>query len=1293
MNLLDNIYRRKDKRKLIIAGLFIVLIFGLAGISIAIVNQTNQIKKFEQTRHNAIVMANDLKQRINDLSGFCMNYVLSGDSIWEKKYRDVANQLEGKKQWFGNTQISFIDSLEKIEISQYEKNLLKYSVKKSQELIKTEEIAFNAIKLSATKKNTPSADRHDKNKELAQKTITDISYHKSKEDVIKPIAAFIETIEQRKDNEISYRKRKITALVISLIAILLSTVAITINAIFILLKRLRGKIYNLVRAQKVAENAIKELEAKQLVIKQSELKFKALFEESSNAILLYNQSGFIECNYAAINMLGCNNKEDLLQHHPADFSPVFQPDGQLSVTKSEEMISIAKKKGSYRFEWLHKNLKTGKSFPTEISISYIRMNDENVILAILYDLTERKKAEAEIFKTQAQLKFLFEVLPVGLVNYDNDGNVIEANRYSEDILGLSKTNQDNIKERIENWTLRKPDGSSMSFEEYPTYRVLNGEEMVNDIEMLINPESGKELNVVVSARLLGAYGITETIVDVSKIKQAEENLALLNQIVFNSLDAANIGAWWVDFKDDELLHGLKNVSDITGIKEIHKNTFSLQEWNKTLVRSKKIFPEYAKLIEQRAFNTKELLAGNIDSYNVVYPIPSVTGNLKWINERGAITRRNVDGRALFMTGTIIDVTNQKKTEKELEKAKQTFELAIDAAKFGVWDWDVINNTLKWDETSYRLYGIDKFSFKGIFSSWSRYIHPDDIENTKRDVDLALKGESEFDSEYRIVRPDKTIKYIRGTAIVFRNEQGKAQRMIGVHWDVSKWRINEMELKKAKELAEEATMAKSVFLANMSHEIRTPMNAILGFADLLEREVKNKNQRNYLESIRTSGNNLLELIDDILDLSKVEAGKLKIRKEPTDTQIFFDEIKKLFSFKIEGKGLRFITNFSDNIPPTLNIDELRLKQILINLIGNAVKFTDRGFVRLDVYCENVRNFARCKPGMQYVRLVLVVEDTGMGIKKEFIDSMYESFSQQEGQSTRKYGGAGLGLSITKKLIRLMNGVISVESDIGKGSKFTVKFHNVEAISNKIRKEEAPDFDFNSIKFKGGKVLFADDDSENRKLLSQIMELSGLDFCSTNNGLELLNAIKTYQPDVILTDIYMPEMNGIEVLSEVKKVKDLIDVPIYAITASANYDSLEMLRKEKFNGVLTKPILVNDLYKLLMKHIKFEVQKEDKLKVLKEDTKFHLDNGKLKEALELIDKELNPKWERLRVKKPIEELDFFANRFIKLGEEYKISKFVNYGENLHNSIDSFNIEGMIDLINYYPIMISELKKHQT
>jgi two-component system sensor histidine kinase EvgS len=1277
----------KKKRQSVYINWLIFLIIYLFILTLAIINQINKIQRYEQIKDSSIGLAKGYIMDIHEMSSFCKTFILAPDTILETKYMNIVQQYKGYIPWPDGAIISYQDSINKLNISEYEKNLLRYAEKIALKLMHDEQLAFRLIQDSFFYKDSIGIVQQEAGTQRATMMVTSNDYYLHKKAFRKTTDAFINTVDKRINTKIIYLKKWVRILVILMMLSLLITIGITSYTIHHLVKRLRTKLFDLVRTKKITYRAINEIETKQKVIQESEIKFKALFEDSSNAIIIYGKKGFIECNNAAVKLLGSKNKDDLLFRHPSEFSPEYQPDGQLSVTKSNEMISIAKRNGTNRFDWMHKNISTGHLFQVEVSLSYMSINNENIVLSILYDLSERKKIDKDMSIVQAQLKFLFDVLPVGVVRYDKHGKVIEANRFSEEFLGLSKKKS---KRNQKKWCLKKPDGSPLPLEEYPTNRVIAGENKVDEVEVLMSLPKNKKNHTIVSARRLGDYGIMETIVDVSKIKQAENDLAVLSQIVFNSLNSANIGAWWIEFDDNYLLHGLTNMSEIVGIKEVGKNTFSLRDWHRKLALSKRMFPKYSSLINARRDKIKKLLSGEDNAYNVVYPILSDAGKLKWIDERGTITRRSVDGKALFMTGTINDVTSQKNIEKEFENAKQTLELAIDAASVSVWDWDILKDKIKWDDTGYKLYGISKDYVRSNYESWNILIHPDDKSKAKTDLNNAIKGHCNYDSEFRIMWPDLTVRHIRAIAKVITNSKGEAIRMIGVQWDVSDWRINEQELKNAKEMAEQATMAKSIFLANMSHEIRTPMNAILGFTDLLERKILDKTNRSYLKSIRTSGDNLLELIDDILDLSKIEAGKLAIKKGPTDIQRFFDEIRKMFAFKIEDKGLHFITNFSENIPATLELDELRLKQILINLIGNAVKFTDKGYIKLDVYCEEINTTSDGNRTSKYVNLVLKVEDSGMGIEKDFIKTMYDSFSQQEGQSTRKYGGAGLGLSITKRIIKLMNGVINVESTIGKGSVFTVKLPKVKIIAQRLVQEENQEFDFDAIQFKPGTVLFADNDSENRKLISEIMTLAGLTFYEASNGSELLKLAKINPPDIILTDIFMPEMNGIELLNTVKQRRELSNIPIYALTASANDDSLAMLRKEKFDGVLTKPLLVDDLYNVLMKHIEYETIFKSRPDISTKESIKHLDDSLIDEIVSIFNSELNQRWEQLRIKKPIDEMEEFACSFISLGEQYQIRSFSNYGENLQVAVSNFDIEKIIELINHYPKMINTLKQ---
>jgi len=519
---------------------------------------------------------------------------------------------------------------------------------------------------------------------------------------------------------------------------------------------------------------------------------------------------------------------------------------------------------------------------------------------------------------------------------------------------------------------------------------------------------------------------------------------------------------------------------------------------------------------------------------------------------------------------------------------------------------------------------------------------------------------------------------------------------------------------AKVAAEHANAAKSEFLANMSHEIRTPMNAILGFSELLRTQMAASKDRNYLDAISSSGRTLLALINDILDLSKIEAGKLELQYEPVCVPRLVDEIQKLFSIKAGEKGIKLLAEIDPQLPRGLMLDEVRLRQVMFNVVGNALKFTEKGQVKIRATFDRSSRGNEAltsqsetdqslltsaateeEPDETRINLILEISDTGIGIPKAQQDHIFGAFSQVAGQSTRKFGGTGLGLTITKRLAEMMHGIIAVESEPGQGSTFRFTFPNVAitelAESDAVATGGEGDF----TQFAPATILVADDVALNRALLTGYFEGTGHKVIAVTNGLEAMDAAEKHRPDVILMDMRMPDMDGHEATRRLKANPALKHIPVIAVTASS-FREEEAKARKICDGFIRKPFNRSELIAELKRFLKFAEVREAKATAAEavppaSSAPLAASPEAIAKRPELLAKlrdEEQRVWPGLCKRKAMDEIEQFAGRLKSWAEVGQWPALRAYAESLDQQVQEFDLDRLPKTLQSFPAIIQSL-----
>ncbi len=497
----------------------------------------------------------------------------------------------------------------------------------------------------------------------------------------------------------------------------------------------------------------------------------------------------------------------------------------------------------------------------------------------------------------------------------------------------------------------------------------------------------------------------------------------------------------------------------------------------------------------------------------------------------------------------------------------------------------------------------------------------------------------------------------------------------------------MELEVEKEKAIQADTQKSQFLANMSHEIRTPMNAILGFTDLLSNLIKDERSRGYLKAIQSSGSSLLDLINDILDLSRIEAGKLTLRPEPVDVRDIVEGIAVMLKPQAEEKSIILETKIEKNVPEVVEIDGLRLRQIVLNLATNAVKFTPKGKVRMVV--SAIRHEGKIP---ETCTLEIQVSDTGVGIPEEDQEKIFSAFEQVSNQSRSGAQGTGLGLSITRKLLDLMDGEIKLSSIVGQGTVFNVKIPNIPLSDDSVEPPSDRFADFNRLR--PAVILVVDDNSTNRDLVAGYMSDSHHQLLFAQDGVEALEVARQARPDIILMDIRMPRMDGKwarQILMEDERTRS---IPVIAQTASSMPDESVKLA-QMFNGYLRKPFQQKELFRALeslLGHATFRFsgpQREEATSVEERVTEFYeVQEGRSWPQLADTLQPWSGKVESFLDAFPMLEIADFARQMKKLGAESDCPPLKRYAEDLLQATEAFELSRVERLLQQFPQLLQRL-----
>ena len=673
-----------------------------------------------------------------------------------------------------------------------------------------------------------------------------------------------------------------------------------------------------------------------------------------------------------------------------------------------------------------------------------------------------------------------------------------------------------------------------------------------------------------------------------------------------------------------------------------------------------------------------------DTYRCEFSILCEDGSIRYLYDRGSAVF-DAEGNALRMAGFATDVTDEKlrgltelrNSRRELERAHRNLEAIFQIIPGQLFVKDKQLRYSEVNEAFLKVVGKSREEVIGKKIAEVFHAAPDLAERYARaDDELIEAGYLSYESKIQL--PDGSRMDVLINKSILYDQQGAFNGIVGLVTDVGLLKETEHKMEQAFFKAEEANRSKSQFLANMSHEIRTPMNAIIGFSELLELRDIDPTQRHYLQAIKSSSKTLLTLINDILDLSKIEAGKMDLHYQPVEIAKIIEELVDIFSIETQDKGLVLEYQIQQGLPLLLYFDEVRLRQILLNVINNAIKFTKEGFVRIEVRFSALKNDS--------LTLDIIISDSGIGIALDQQERIFKLFEQQDGQSTREFGGTGLGLSITKNLVELMGGEILLESKAGQGARFTLHFENV-VLEESLRQKELI-HERIMPEFYAARVLVVDDVTTNRMLLKSLFEGSAIEVIEAIDGADGIEKAKTMYPDLIFMDVRMPMMDGFEAARLIKADPQLEMIPVIALTASVVEKDRKFYVANGFDDFLEKPFEHQHLYAVMKRYLSYNHQTQ-----IVQENRAHFESitkANLQSMLTYLQGDALQKYDQIRHQNSFEVYETWAMELkqaaLGLGNDF----VQTYAQRILDAIAAFDIELLRREVENYTTIIDTVKR---